>query len=250
MTTMTRVVALASALVFLAGCRTPSDEPAQKTLPEIGRTTTTLRRPALHGLVLEEGLNLIDRAPTGANLVARVVGDEITEWQVFDATGPVALAQKKKDDGDLSYCEVCQLTGGTCAIVVGGDGGMGCCWANWGCQVCDFDGENCTIQCDTQECKDANDQSGTPGGGNAPDPGDIATVVPDGAKTFFDAATSRWSVTTPTGQRMHVPSATSTNDCAVCASRPDDNTCWSLPCLPAKTSTYRPALRMNQPSRP
>ncbi len=238
--TVTTRIALVSALAGLAVCHTARVAPAQITQADTKRTTTTLRRPALHGLALQEGLNLIDRAPNGASLVARVVGDQITEWQVFDSAGPIALAQKKKNGGDLGYCETCQLTGGTCAIVVGGEGGIGCCWANWGCQVCDFNGENCTMQCETQKCKDANSK---PGGGNAPDPGDIATVMPDGSRTLFDASRSRWTLTRSNGEQIHVPLAASTNACAVCTQRPGDNTCWSLPCLPVKTNAYTPAVR-------
>ncbi len=234
----TRIV-LASTLAAMTVSCTSQLTPVQNTQSDTRRTTTTLRRPALQGLPLREGLNLIDRTPSGASLVARVKGDEITEWQVFHPAGPIALLlQKKKDDGggDLNYCQVCALTGGTCGIVVGGEGGIACCWDDWGCQLCDFDGENCMMQCETQKCRDANNQPGN--GGDAPDDGDVATVVPDGSRAFFDASESRWTLTRPGGEAIHVPVATSRNTCTVCTDRPGDNTCWALPCLPVKTSTY------------
>lgn len=229
---------LASAAAGLVALHTSPSAPAQNVQPVTKRTTTTLRRPALHGLALREGLNLIDRAPSGATLVASVKAGEITDWQVFDSAGPVAQLQQKKKDGgdDPGYCQTCALTGGTCAIVVGGEGGIGCCWENWGCQVCDFDGENCSMQCETQKCKDANSQPGK--GGDAPDDGDVVTIVPDGSRVFFDASESQWTLTRPGGEPIHVPVAASPSACTICTDRPDDNTCWALPCLPVKTSTY------------
>ena len=240
-TLTTRMAALATVIAVLAGC-TQTSAPAPYKSSDDKRTT--FRRPALHGLALEEGLNFIDRAPNAASLLARVVGGQITEWQVFDASGPVALDFQKKKDGndpDPDYAQMCLISGGTLLFIVGGDGGIGCCWENWGCQECDSSGENCVMKCETQACRDANDQPGT-GGGNAPEPGDIATFAPGGWKTFLDASTSRWSVTTPAGQEIHVPSITTANECPVCTSRPDGNICWSLPCLPAKVSTFNPGL--------
>jgi hypothetical protein len=234
----TRAAILASVAMALAACSTPTVAPTPGTTPPDAGAAATLRRPVLHGLALEEGLNLIDRTPAGQRLVARVVGDEIREWQVFDSGGgPVSLAQKKDDDDDIpDYCHVCGLGGGTCTSL---PGQLRCCWADWGCQVCDAKGENCKMECKTQACKDA--QSGK-GGGNAPDPGDIATALPDGSRTFFDASTSQWSLTTPAGDRMHIPRATLIKECTVCTARPGDNNCWALPCLPAKTSLYKQAL--------
>ena len=235
----TRAVIVASLAVILVGCGTPNVEPAKATPPPGNDPAATLRRPLLHGLVLEEGLNLIDRAPTGERLIARVVGDEIREWQIFDSSGgSVALQQKKDDDDDIpGYCHVCQLSGGSCTSP---PGQMRCCWADWGCQVCDGTGENCKMECQTQPCKDA--QSSKTGRGNAPDDGDIATILPDRSVTFFDASASRWSLTTPGGGQIHIPRTPSGDGCAVCTAQPNDNTCWRIPCLPAKTTLFRPAL--------
>jgi hypothetical protein len=241
MTTITiRVAIVASLAVTVAGCGTPTVELAKGTTPAGNEAATTLRRAVLHGLVLEEGLNLIDRAPTGERLVARVLGDEIREWQVFDSSGgTVALQQKKDgdDDPDPDYCSMCQSGGGTCTSL---PGQLRCCWADWGCQVCDGKAKNCKMECQTLACKEA--QSSKTGGGNAPDDGDVATVLPDRSTAFFDASTSRWSLTTPAGARIRIPRAASGDGCAVCTARPNGNTCWSVPCLPAKTSLYRPAL--------
>jgi hypothetical protein len=239
MTFTTRTAILASLAAALAGCSTPTVAPPAGTTPAGNNAAATLRRPVLHGLALEEGLNLIDRAPSGQRLVARVVGDEIREWQVFDSSGgSVALQQKKDDEDDIpNYCHVCEMGGGTCTTPPGQNR---CCLPDWGCEVCDVKTDTCKMECKTQACKDA--QTGKTDGGNAPDPGDIATVLPDGSTTFFDASTSRWSLRTPTGERINIPRATSSDGCVVCTARPNDNTCWRLPCVPAKTSLYRPAL--------
>ena len=232
----TYIAALATVVAVLAGCK-PTSTPAPNSSADDKRLATTFRRPALHGLALEEGLNLIDRAPSGASLVARVVGEEITEWQVFDPAGLIATAKKKNDDDDIpNYCYACELTGGTCwEISIRKE----CCWENWGCQICDGAGQNCKMNCETKPCEDANSQPGKRG--DSPNPGEVGNIVPDGSRTLFDARTSRWSVTRPTGERMHVPLVTSINDCAVCTERTYDNVCWALPCLPAKTSTYKSA---------
>ena len=229
---------VASLVVILSGCGTPSVEPAKGATPAGHEAATTLRRAVLHGLVLEEGLNLIDRTPTGDRLVARVVGDEIREWQVFDSSGgSVALQQKKDDDDpDPNYCNACQYGGGTCTSL---PGQLRCCWPDWGCQVCDGKAKNCKMECQTPACKEA--QSSKTGGGNAPRDGDVATILPDRSRVFFDASTSRWSLTTPAGAQLHIPRAASRDGCAVCTARPSSNTCWKVPCLPAKTSLYGPA---------
>lgn len=232
MTLTNRMAALAMVMAVLAGC-TPTSAPARYKSSDDKRTT--FRRPALQGLALEEGLNVIDHTPAGPSLVARVVGGEITEWQAFDADGAVVMAMKKNDD-DIpgGYCHVCELTGGECSEI---SVEKACCWIGWGCQVCDGKGKNCKMECETPACEDANSQPGKRGGG--PDDGPIATVLPDGSRTFFEPGASRWIMTRPTGERIHVPLATSVNDCAVCTARAGNNVCWALPCLPAKTSAFR-----------
>lgn len=53
--------------------------------------------------------------------------------------------QRKQFEAD------CQLSGGT----YNWTGGLGtCCWHNWGCLSCNYDGD-CTMDCQTQECEDA-----------------------------------------------------------------------------------------------
>lgn len=212
-------------VLALAGCDTikqPSEEQHGKI---------DLRRPALDRLRLVEGPNVVDRAPSGLNLVALVRGTEITDWQVFDAQGNVVF-QKKADDG-MSWWDACTLSGGEPSIAVGRFS-VDCCWDNWGCLLCTEDEQTCKMDCDTQKCRDANGQALPPVHPEDPTGPPSVAVNPDGLVIAVDPGRSGWTVLNAASVRMHLASRRSDGVCPICALYGEGYVCWELPCLPAR----------------
>jgi hypothetical protein len=69
--------------------------------------------------------------------------------QVSDSSKDVAM--RWLTQGQQQFKADCELSGGTYMM----SSGLGkCCWANWGCLKCQSNG-NCTMECETKECEDA-----------------------------------------------------------------------------------------------
>ena len=220
---------LAVVALMLVGCGDVSQP------PEEGRSRiaqTVLRRPALDRLRFVEGLNVVDRAPSGVSLAARVSENEITDWRVFDDQGDVVF-QQRSDDG-MSFDEACILSGGTPGEVVGGGRfTLACCWSDWGCLVCTADGTECEMECDTQRCRDANQVALPPVDPNDPDGPPSVAVNPDQLVIAVDPETPGWTVVDAGGLQMHLAATRRGDSCPVCVQHGDANVCWELPCLPA-----------------
>lgn len=70
---------------------------------------------------------------------------------------PVAFSKGKGINADPNSLEyVCALSGGEWFGVEGGY--WSCCWGNWGCVQCDPNNK-CEVLCETQACRDANNQN-------------------------------------------------------------------------------------------
>jgi hypothetical protein len=200
----------------------------QPAAPEPARNV--IRRPALASLSLQEGLNLVDRDPSGLRLVARVEGGEIVEWQVSDQNGPVPVFQQS-DDG-MGFHEACDLSGGVPETAP--NGALVCRWAGWGCLVCDDEGpdQECTMFCRTQRCRDANGELEV-----APDdpddpplPGGLV-ALPGGEVVAVDPDTPGWTLTDAAGASMAIPARRKDGLCPICAPRESGIVCWELACL-------------------
>ncbi len=228
---------LRSALVFsvlaLVGCDSAEPPQAGGADPQPAANEparTVIRRPVLERLPLQEGLNLIDRDPSGLRLVARVEGGQIMEWQVSDENGPLPVFQQSGDG--MSFHEACRLSGGVPETAP--NGALVCCWANWGCLVCDPEGpdQECWMACRTQKCRDANgelvvapddpDEPPLPGGLVALPGGEVLAVDPD---------TPCWTLTDAAGASMDVPARRKDGLCSICVPRESGIVCWELTCL-------------------
>lgn len=215
--------AIALTVIALTGCATTVIQPSGQYDDGI---TDTPRRPALEELHLIEGLNLVDRAPSGMSLAALVSDGKITEWRVFNDQGQVSFATR---GGTYpQFCSDCRLSGGTCPPF---NGGFSCCWPNWGCLDCGK--KSCEMDCGTKRCKDANVQLIAPTDPTTPTPGSNVAVNPDRAIISVNPKTARWGLTDVAGVRSHVPALSTHGFCVICTTGTDRNTCWTLPCLPA-----------------
>jgi len=215
-------------VLAIAGCGTlnqPSEEQHGKV---------DLRHPILDRMHLVEGANVVDRAPSGLSVVALLSGTEITDWQVFDANGKVVF-QQKADDG-MGWWDACLLSDGEPSLAAGKITGVDCCWDNWGCLICDFDEENCTMDCETKECKDANGQALPPVHPEDPLGQPSVAASPDGLVIAVDPAEPGWTVLNAADIQMHLATRRSDGVCPICAWDGEGYVCWELPCLPAKTN--------------
>lgn len=190
-----------------------------------------IRRPVLERLSLQEGLNLIDRDPSGLRLVARVEGGQIVEWQVSDQNGPLPVFQQS-DDG-MGFHAACKLSGGDPETAP--NGALVCCWANWGCLVCDPEGsgQQCWMACLTPKCRDANRELVVAPGDldEPPLPGGLV-ALPGGENVAVDPDTPRWTLTDAAGVSMEVPARKKDGLCSICVPRESGIVCWELACVP------------------
>jgi len=188
-----------------------------------------VRSPILSRLQLTEGLNVIDRASSGLGLAARVEGDRVTDWRVFDDEGMVVFKKQSKDN--LNWTDACLISGGEPGFHI--DGRLACCWEGWGCLICTQDEQTCEMKCETQQCKDANGQALPPVAPEDPSDRPSVAVNPDRLIIAVDPESPGWTVMDAAGVRMHLAPRDSQDTCPICARSADSDVCWKLPCLPA-----------------
>lgn len=230
---MLRNVIAVSTMLALVGCAA-FERPQEEALGE----RVELRRPGLEQIALQEGVNVVDRAPSGLSLAAVVHGDEIVDWRVFDDDGEVVFQQRAP--GDLSWQDACETSGGMWFLSNNPACAKMCCWSNWGCLCCTADEQQCEMRCDTAACRDANGQALPPVNPDDPEGRPSVAVNPDRLVIAADPDTPGWTAVGAAGVRMQLPGRKNAGKCPVCVPARGGSVCWEVACLPARIDAAGP----------